>query len=75
MLLLLLPIRGRRWSRLLGMIVLAIAFTAAGCGGSSGTQQTGASGTTAGTYTVTVTGVDASTGKITETTALSVVVN
>jgi hypothetical protein len=74
LLLLLLPIRSRKWARLLGMVVLMISFAAVGCGGSSGTK-TGTTGTTTGTYTVTVTGVDASTGKITASTAVSVVVN
>lgn len=75
LLLLLLPVRSRRWTRLLGMAFLAISFSTVGCGGNSGGTQTGSSGTTAGAYTVTVTGVDASTGKTTASTAVSVAVN
>jgi hypothetical protein len=76
LLLLMLPVRRRRYARLLGVVVLAVSLAAAGCGGASGgTTTTGNSGTTAGTYTVTVTGVDAATGKITASTAVRVVVN
>jgi len=75
LLLLMLPARRRRYARMLGLVVLAVSFAAAGCGGSSSGTTTGNSGTTAGTYTVTVTGVDAATGKITASTAVSVVVN
>jgi trimeric autotransporter adhesin len=60
-------------------MMLAVAFTVAaiGCGGSGShtTTPVGSSGTTVGAYTVTVTGTDAATGKIVETTAISVNVN
>jgi hypothetical protein len=58
------------------LVAITFAVSAIGCGG-SGSQSTpgGSSGTTVGAYTVTVTGTDAATGKIVETTAISVNVN
>jgi hypothetical protein len=78
--------RRRRWAGLLGaLVLLVVTASAIGCGGSSssgttgtgtsGTGTSGTAGTTAGAYTVTVTGVDAASGKIAETTAVAVTVN
>jgi Chitobiase/beta-hexosaminidase C-terminal domain/Legume lectin domain len=64
-----LPLRRRRWPALLGMLLLAFAAIAAnGCGGHTTLNQTG---TTAGTYTVTVTG---SSGSVQQTTSVAVTV-
>ena len=78
-LLLVMPTRRRRWRTMLGMIVL-FAFLAVGllsCGGGGGTSSGGGGGTsnpgtTAGSYTVTVTGTAGST---TETTTVTLTVN
>ncbi len=72
LLFLVMPVRRRRWTTLLGAIVLmaAVGFSA-GCGG--GTVQTPSNpGTTAGTYTVTVTGT--ASGATAATTTVSVTV-
>jgi heme A synthase len=72
LLFLVMPDRRRRWTTLLGAIVLmaAVGFSA-GCGG--GTVQTPSNpGTTAGTYTVTVTGT--ASGATAATTTVSVTV-
>jgi trimeric autotransporter adhesin len=70
------PARRRRGMALFMLVAITFAVSAIGCGG-SGSQSTpgGSSGTTVGAYTVTVTGTDAATGKIVETTAISVNVN
>jgi hypothetical protein len=72
----LLGIPARRRRRMALFMMLAIAFTVAsiGCGGSGShtTTPVGSSGTTAGAYTVTVSGTDAATGKIVQTTTISV---
>jgi trimeric autotransporter adhesin len=81
-LLLVSPTRLSRWRTMLGMIVLS-AFLAVGlvsCGGGGGGGSgkngggggTGNPGTTAGTYTVTVTGTS---GSIAETTTVALTVN
>jgi hypothetical protein len=44
----------RKWAALCGLVLLAIAFTAIGCGGSSSSPKTKAAGPR--TYIVTVTG-------------------
>jgi len=70
------PARRRRGMALFMMLAIALTVTAIGCGGSgSHTTPVGSSGTTVGAYTVTVSGADAATGKIVETTAISVNVN
>jgi hypothetical protein len=69
------PARRRRKMALYMMLAIAFTFTAIGCGGSHTTTPVGSPGTTAGAYTVTVTGTDAATGKIVETTAIGVNVN
>ncbi len=57
-----LPIRRRKWHMFFGMLVLAIfAFAASGCVSSSGASATSSAGTTAGNYTITVTGINGST--------------
>ena len=66
----------RRLAGLFALLLVMASAGAIGCGGSSGSGGGGTSGgTTAGTYTVTVTAVDAATGNITATSAVSVVVN
>jgi hypothetical protein len=76
---LLLGIPAKRRKKLALCMMLAMAFSvmAIGCGGSGShtTPPTTVPGTTAGAYTVTVTGTDAATGKIVETTAITVNVN
>lgn len=62
-LLFMVPRRRRSWSAMLGMILLCAAIGAVGCGGGSGGSGGGGggnSGTTAGNYTVTVTGTSGS---------------
>lgn len=53
-------VRCRRWRTMLGVLVLFIVITgsvaAYGGGGGAGCNMVGSSGTTAGTYTVIVTG-------------------
>ena len=70
------PARRRRWWRILGMVVLlfSIAGGALGCGGSGNGGAGGGGGnpgTTPGTYLVTVTGTS---GTITQTGTLSLIV-
>jgi hypothetical protein len=67
------PARRRRWRNLLGMLAL-LAFLAAGMGscGGGGSKSKGNSGTTAGSYTITVTGT---AGSATQTTAVNLTVN
>jgi hypothetical protein len=67
------PQRRRILSGLAGILLL-IAVGITGCGSSSSSGKT-TTGTTAGAYTITVTGTDQSTGKITATTAISLNVN
>jgi hypothetical protein len=67
-----LPRRRRTWQALLGLLVFAILIAgASGCVSSSGNVKTGGLGTTAGTYTVTVTGTS---GSLTENTTVAVTV-
>ncbi|MBB6142387.1 hypothetical protein HNQ77_000325 [Silvibacterium bohemicum] len=75
------PARRRSWRSILGVLVFAaVVGLGIGCGGSGSSSGGGGGGTTnpgttAGTYMVTVTGADASTGKITNSTTVSVTVN
>jgi hypothetical protein len=70
----LVPVR-RRWTGL-AMLLAFVSLTSISCGGgSSHTTPPTQSGTTAGAYQVTVTGVDQATGAITESTTVSVTVN
>jgi hypothetical protein len=64
--------RRRSWRTVPGMLVLLIALAAGftACGGGSSTCNSGASGTTPGTYTITITGASgtvAGTGTVTLT--------
>jgi hypothetical protein len=67
------PARRRRWRNLLGMLALQ-AFLAAGMGscGGGGSKSKGNSGTSVGSYTITVTGT---AGFATQTTAVNLTVN
>ncbi|MBV8282430.1 MAG: chitobiase/beta-hexosaminidase C-terminal domain-containing protein, partial [Candidatus Eremiobacteraeota bacterium] len=66
-----LPFRRRRWQALVGLLFFALVVGAvSGCGGSSTLTSPG-SGTTAGTYTITVTG---SSGSLQATTQVAVTV-
>ena len=67
------PFRRRNWQSILGLLLLAtIAAVASGCGGvSKTTGPTGNSGTTAGAYTITITG---SSGSVQSTTKVSLTV-
>lgn len=74
------PARRRNWRSILAILLFAgIVGLGIGCGSSShnngggGTTTTG--GTTTGAYVLTVTGTDATTGKITATTTVNVTVN
>jgi trimeric autotransporter adhesin len=74
------PKRRRRLGGFFAVAVLMLLASAGvmGCGNSGGSSGGGGGtqgGTTAGTYTVTITAVDAATGKISETSTVSVVVN
>lgn len=72
------PACRRSWKTLLGVIVaLILGGGVIGCGGGGGSGGGGiktAAGTTAGVYTVTVTGTDTA-NKLTATTTISVTVN
>jgi hypothetical protein len=63
------PRRRRNWPAMLGLLVFFVSLGAMGCGGSS--SGGGNSGTTPGTYTVTVTGAS---GATTETGTLTLTV-
>jgi hypothetical protein len=67
-----LPVRRRRGQTLLGLLVFALFVTAAsGCASSDGVPTQSSAGTTAGSYTITVTGTS---GTTTATTAVSLTV-
>jgi trimeric autotransporter adhesin len=71
--------RRRAWWGQLSLLAVIFIVGAIGCGGSGGSGGGGGggggSGTSAGNYTVTVTGTDAATGKITASTTVSLTVN
>jgi trimeric autotransporter adhesin len=77
------PSKRRKWTRVVGAIVLAVSIGTLGCGGGSGTGGGGTggsggggnSGTTPGAYSVTLNGTDAATGKITAQATASLSVN
>jgi len=74
------PRRRLSWQKLLGVLVLALSIgTITGCaaigGPNSGEGPTASGGTTAGTYTVTVIGVDQATGTVKSSTAVTLTVN
>jgi hypothetical protein len=69
----------RRGFGVLGLLAVVLAVAIVGCGGhtnstSGGGGQGSSSGTTPGTYSVTVSGVDIATNKITATTVVNVTV-
>ena len=67
----------RRWSAFAALAVAALLLGAtSGCGNSTvNTGPTPTGGTSTGAYTVTVSGTDAATGKLTSTTTVSLTVN
>ncbi|HTH42009.1 MAG TPA: protease pro-enzyme activation domain-containing protein [Terracidiphilus sp.] len=68
------PRRRRNWLTMMGMLIVLVSGIAIGCGGGgikSGGGNTGNTGTTPGTYTVTVTGTSGTTSK-TATVSLTV---
>jgi trimeric autotransporter adhesin len=68
------PRRRRNWLAMMGMLIVLVSGIAIGCGGGgikSGGGNTGNTGTTPGTYTVTVTGTSGTTSK-TATVSLTV---
>jgi hypothetical protein len=67
------PAKRRKWSVMLGMLILLFTFSGAmvGCGGSSTTTASGNSGTTRGNYVVTVT---ATSGTTTATLPMTITV-
>jgi trimeric autotransporter adhesin len=72
------PWRRSAWLRMVIAIALPASIGVLGCGsGSGGSANTGGGnpGTTPGSYSVTVTGTDAATGKITAQTTVNVTVN
>jgi len=72
------PARRRAWRALFSVLALVAIAGAIGCGGggnSGGGGGGGNSGTTAGAYTITVTGTDAATGKVTSGVAVTLTVN
>jgi subtilase family serine protease len=69
------PKKRRNWLAMLGLLVLFVSVAGAGCGSSisgGGGSSSSNPGTTAGSYTVTVTGVS---GSITQTTQVTLNVN
>ena len=67
------PRRRRNWLAMIGLLVLFASFGAMGCGGSGGnTGGGGTPGTTAGQYTITVTGTSGSTTATVGTITLTV---
>ncbi len=73
------PARRRNWRSVLGMTVVLLTLVsgiiACGGGSSSNNSNSGNPGTTVGSYTVTVTGTDVATGKITSSTTVNLTVN
>jgi hypothetical protein len=72
------PARRRAWRALFSVLALVAIAGAIGCGGGGnggGGGGGGNSGTTAGAYTMTVTGTDAATGKVTSGVAVTLTVN
>jgi len=67
------PLRRRRWGHLVGLLAVMVFASAMGCGGSGSNTNQGNPGTTAGGYTVTITGM--ATGISAQTTTVTVTVN
>ena len=70
------PKRRRNWLAMVGLLALVVSLASIGCGGGGGSNNNSTPvttpGTTAGLYTVTVTGVS---GSITQTATVAVTVN
>lgn len=74
------PAHRRAWRAMTALLFAAFVAGTLGCGSSGGSGGGGGGGhtipgTTAGNYTVTVTGVDAATGQLTSGTAVTLTVN
>jgi hypothetical protein len=70
------PARRRSWRATLGMVVLlAVLGSLSACGGSSGTTTTTTPGTSAGTYTFTVSGTGNDPASTVESTTFVLTVN
>lgn len=70
------PARRRAWRALFSLLGLVVITGLIGCGGGSSTKAPPPNpGTTPGAYTITVTGTDAATGKITSSTTVNLTVN
>jgi ABC-type glycerol-3-phosphate transport system substrate-binding protein len=63
--------RRRNWLAMLGLLVLSVAIGTVGCGGGSSSSKEN-SGTTAGLYTVTVTGTSGTASATVGTVAVTV---
>lgn len=74
------PARRRAWRTLFSVLAVIVIGGAVGCGGGGSGSGGGGGGTknpgtTAGGYTITVTGADAATGKVTSTVAVTLTVS
>jgi subtilase family serine protease len=65
------PTRRRRWSALLGLVIVACLATGVGCGGGSAAGKSTIPGTSKGTYPITVT---ATSGSLTHTASFQLMV-
>jgi hypothetical protein len=70
------PARRRKWQSMLGVLIVITALgSLTGCGGISSSNNKTCSGTTAGSYTITVTGTGNDAANITEKTTFTLIVN
>ncbi|MGC2639716.1 MAG: protease pro-enzyme activation domain-containing protein [Acidobacteriaceae bacterium] len=69
------PARRRAWRGLMGLVFVLFIGGAIGCGGGGGGGTHTIPGTTAGTYTLSVTATDKATGKISVATNVTLTVN
>jgi hypothetical protein len=68
------PARRRNWSAMLGLVLLLVALgTVSGCGGS--TSSSGQTGTTAGSYTFTITATGTPVQNPAPTTSFTLSIN